>query len=51
VLGPAHQVVPAHFLGGELEAPVRPAPFGFQAGAVGIAELERRAVVDRRPAL
>src|SRR4030095_15910593 len=51
VLGPAHQIVPAPFLGCGLEAPVRPAAFAFQAGAVGIAELERGAVVDRRAAL
>ena len=51
VLGAAHQVVPAHFLGGELEAPVRPAAFAFEPRAVGIAELERGAVVDRRAAL
>ena len=51
VLVPAHQVIPAHLLGGELEAPVRLAAFVLQAQAVGIAELERGAVVDRRPAL
>lgn len=33
MLGPAHQIVPAHFLGGELEAPVRLAAFTLQARA------------------
>lgn len=51
VLGPAHQVVPADFLGGEHEAPVRLSAFAFQARPVGVAELERSAFVDRRAAL
>ena len=51
MLRPAHQVVPAHFLGDELEPPVRPAALAFQPRPVGVGELQRRAVVDRRPAL
>jgi hypothetical protein len=51
VLGSAHQIVPAHFLGGELEAPMRPTAFSLQTGAVGIAKLEGSAVINRRAAL
>ena len=51
MLRPAHQIVPAHFLGGELEAPVRTAAFALQPRPVGVGEFQRRAVVDRRPAL
>ena len=51
MLGPAHQVVPAHLAGLELEAPVWPAAFAFEFLARGLVEPERGAVVDRRLAL
>src|SRR4029077_5226400 len=51
MLGPTHQIVPAYFLGGEIEAPVRPAALALELLACGIVEPERGAVIDRRLAL
>ena len=38
MLRPTHEIVPAHFLGDELEAPVRPAALAFQPRPVGVGE-------------
>ena len=38
MLRPAHQIVPAHLLGGELEAPVRAAALALQPGLIGLAQ-------------
>ena len=51
MLGPADQVVPLdRRVMVEPEAPVRPPPLRLEPGAVRVAQRERGAVVDRRPA-
>ena len=45
-----HRVVPAHHSRVELEAPVRLAARRLERGAFGVAQLERRAIVDGRAA-
>jgi hypothetical protein len=47
VLGAAHQIVPAHFLRGELEAPMRLASLALELDARRLVEAQRGAVVDR----
>src|SRR6185369_10379764 len=48
MLPPAHEVVPHHVALLELEPPMRLAPFGFEPRTIRRAELQRRAVIDRR---
>ena len=48
---PAHHVFPLHRIARQFETPVRLAAFRFQLGLVGIGEVQRSAVIDRRAAI
>ena len=48
MLGPAHEIVPAHVLMFQQEAPMRACARGLQSRALGVRQRERGAVVDRR---
>jgi len=51
MLGAAHEIVPADFLRREPEAPVRPAALTLELLPCRRIEPQRRAIIDRRPAL
>jgi len=47
-LGPAHQVIPVTTLARQLEPPVRAAALRFEGFPLGVGELQRGPVIDRR---